>query len=235
MRLFAVGDLHLPGSQNKPMDVFGGHWEGHFGKIAEDWAQKVGEDDLVLLPGDLSWAMSFEDALPDLQAIFALPGQKVLLRGNHDYWWPAISRLRAVLPPNAYVLQNDAAPVGGYVVAGSRGWIIPREGRGDKQDEKIYQRELMRLELSLKDAQKKAAGRPIVGMLHYPPSLEGGEKTGFTELFSAYGVKAAVYGHLHAEGLAGAFNGPIGGVHYQNVSCDGLGFKLKELHIGEEK
>lgn len=231
MRLFAVGDLHLPGGQDKPMDVFGGHWDGHFDKIRADWLAKVGQDDVVLLPGDLSWAMTMQDAHEDLQAILALPGKKVLLRGNHDYWWPAISRLNAYLPANAFAVQNNAVDLGAVVVAGTRGWVLPKAGRTDAQDAKIYARELQRLEMSLKDARQKADGRAIVVMMHYPPLNELGEESGFTSLIEASGVPLVVYGHLHAEGLHFAFQGQRNGVEYANVSCDGLGFTLKECFI----
>lgn len=229
MRLFAIGDLHLPGGQDKPMDVFGGHWDGHFDKIASDWLEKVEPQDVVLLPGDLSWAMTFDEAMLDLSRIYALPGKKVLLRGNHDYWWPAISRFRKSLPDGAYVLQNDAADLEKWVIAGSRGWNIPRGSNPDPQDQKIYLREIQRLELSLLDAQKKAQGREIIGMMHYPPMNETQEDSGFTQLFERFQVKSVVYGHLHAEGLKMAFNGLKNGVSYSNVSCDGLSFALKQI------
>ncbi len=231
MRLFAIADLHLPGGQDKPMDVFGSQWDGHFEKIAADWRERVSEEDLVLLPGDLSWALSFEDALPDLSAVFALPGKKALLRGNHDYWWPSVSRLRAAVPENVFVLQNDALDFPDFVVAGSRGWVIPRPGSKGGQDEKLYKRELVRLELSLKHARAVAPDKPLLAMLHYPPTQEEGRESGFTELLEAYGARACFYGHLHGASLKEAFNGEMGGVLYRNVSSDGLGFKLYEADL----
>lgn len=230
MRVFAIGDLHLPGGQDKPMDVFGGHWDGHFEKIASDWTRRVGADDIVLLPGDLSWAMTLEDALPDLGSVFALPGRKILLRGNHDYWWPSISRLRAAVPDRVYVLQNDALLLDGVLFAGTRGWLFPKEeGKLSQQDEKIYLRELARLELSLTAARKLSAQAPLVCMMHYPPLAEDGTDTGFTALLRRYGARVALYGHLHAEGLAAAYNGEKDGILYRCCSCDGLRFKLYEL------
>ena len=226
MRVFAIGDLHLPGGQRKPMDVFGAHWEGHFDKICADWRKKVEDEDVVLLPGDISWAMTLEEAAPDLAAVCALPGRKIFLRGNHDYWWSSLTRLRALLPAGNYALQNDALALSGIAFAGSRGWTVPGPN-SEAQDEKIYRREVMRLELSLQDAAKKRL--PIVAMLHYPPFNERREDSGFTELLERFGVRHCVYGHLHAEGLRGAFSGERKGVVYHQVSCDGTGFALRRI------
>ena len=134
MRLFAIADLHLPGGANKPMDVFGKHWEGHFEKICDSWRENVSGEDIVLLPGDLSWAMQLEEAMGDLARIGTLPGRKVLLRGNHDYWWGSIGKLRERLPGGMYAIQNDAVALDGLTVAGSRGWTHP-DG-SDQEDKK---------------------------------------------------------------------------------------------------
>ena len=150
-RIFAIADLHLPGEKDKSMDIFGPHWEGHFEKIKADWALKVDDEDIVLIPGDISWAMTLEGALEDLFSIGELPGYKVLLRGNHDYWWSSISKLRSVLPDKMYAVQNDALLIGDYVICGSRGWAIT-EGETAEADKKIYERELMRMEMSLNRA-----------------------------------------------------------------------------------
>lgn len=231
MRIYAIGDLHLPGAQSKPMDVFGAHWEGHFEKIEQDWRSRVQPDDTVLVPGDLSWAMTLEEAAPDLKRICALPGRKLLLRGNHDYWWSSLMRVRALLPEGNWALQNDARDIGDAVVCGTRGWNVVADNSTDAQNLKIYRRELMRLELSLKDAAAKAQGRPIVCMLHFPPFGEKKEDSGFTQLLEAYGVHTCVYGHLHGEGIRSAFEGERGGVRYKLVSCDSLGFRLHEVEV----
>ena len=123
MTLFAIGDLHLPGGEEKPMDIFGDHWENHFEHIAADWRARVKDGDVVLIPGDISWAMQLERAVPDLQKIGALPGRKVLIKGNHDYWWNSVSKLRRVLPEGMSALQHDALDMGDFVVCGTRGWI----------------------------------------------------------------------------------------------------------------
>lgn len=226
MEIYAIGDLHLPGGDNKPMEVFGAHWEGHFSRIAEDWKSRVQTDDLVLIPGDISWAMQMEDALPDLRAIGELPGKKVILRGNHDYWWGSISRLRDALPPGMFAVQNDALKFGEVAVCGTRGWTLPASP--DSEDEKLYVRELMRMEMSLERARALGASRLLV-MAHYPPLGEKGEETRLSALLERYGADDVVYGHLHGASLRGAVTGLHGGVRYHCVSCDGLGFRLYRL------
>ncbi len=231
MNVFAISDLHLPGGDVKPMDVFGAHWENHFERIQADWRARVAPDDLVLLPGDISWAMYLEDARADLAAIGALPGRKLLLRGNHDYWWSAISRVRAVLPERVDALQNDAFRYEDVIACGSRGWLCPGSASLGAEDAKIYARELARLELSLRDAEKKR-GRDdarLIAMLHFPPFADKTQPTDVTRLLTRYGVSDAVYGHLHGQGLAGAFSGELDGVRYHQVSCDGLGFQVYQV------
>ena len=156
MSIFAIGDLHLPGGDKKPMDVFGAHWERHFERICADWQSRVKPEDIVLIPGDISWAMQLGDALNDLREIAKLPGTILLLRGNHDYWWSSLSQLRACLPENMHAVQNDAFDAGDCVFCGTRGWTIPLGQNAAAQDEKLYRREVLRLEMSLKDAARIA-------------------------------------------------------------------------------
>ncbi|MDR1599749.1 MAG: metallophosphoesterase [Oscillospiraceae bacterium] len=233
MRLFAISDLHLPGGGAKAMDVFGPHWAGHFEKIKQDWLARVSERDLVLLPGDFSWAMRLTDALPDLYALGRLPGRKILLRGNHDYWWNALGQLRAALPPSMMALQNDAVIVDGLAVAGSRGWNYPDPSSPEfAEDDKIYKRELIRLELSINDAKRRSPGSPLVVMTHYPPFRDRYEPSPVTGIIEGSGAVAAVYGHLHGEpGFSIGASRLVGGVAYHQTSCDGLGFRLKEIKI----
>ena len=230
MRVFAIGDLHLEGGDDKPMSVFGPQWEGHFDKIRADWTSRVGPEDLVLIPGDISWAMQLEAAVPDLMRIAELPGRKVLLRGNHDYWWSGISRLRAVLPEGMYAVQNDALSLDGVTVAGSRGWTLPGPGV-TAEDERIYQRELARLALSL-DQASRLGGRLIV-MTHYPPVGENGAPTEASGLITASGARYCVYGHLHGASGRSAFNGTIDGTEFMCVSCDQLDFRLREIPLNQ--
>ena len=226
LTVFAISDLHLP-ARTKPMDVFGPHWENHFERISEDWRTQVGESDIVLIPGDISWAMHLEEALEDLHSIGALPGRKVLLRGNHDYWWSAIGRVRRALPEGMYALQNDCLLLDGVLLAGSRGWVIPADPEGDDEDARVYRRERVRLEMSLKTARAKCPDAPLTVMMHYPPLSE--TSPGFAPLLEAYGVRDVVYGHLHGAGLQGAIRGERNGVRYHQVSCDGLGFKVYKV------
>ena len=228
MAIFAISDLHLPGGDMKPMDVFGEHWNGHFEKIASDWRERVGDGDVVLLPGDLSWAMRLADAKADLDAIGALPGRKIILRGNHDFWWSGISRVRDALPEGMYAVQNDCVELDGCVFCGTRGWTLPGE-QTTAEDEKIYRRELMRLDMTLMQARRRGGMPPPICMMHYPPLTEANRDTGFVALLKQYGVRDLVYGHLHGASLKGAFRGEYQGIRFHQVSCDGLGFRLYRL------
>lgn len=235
MRLFAIGDLHLPGGQEKPMDVFGDHWEGHFDRIAKDWRERVTDDDVVLIPGDTSWAMQLSDAVPDLQLIGGLPGRKLLIKGNHDYWWGGIGQVRRALPEGMMAIQHDVADLGDVVVTGTRGWAFPTEETLlSAEDERIFNRELIRLELALSAAQKAAEGRPVLLMLHYPPLYQTEQDTPFTRLIEKYPVHTVVYGHLHGAGIRAGFTGEWNGVRYMLTSCDALGFALAEIPIALE-
>ena len=227
MAVYAIADLHLPASI-KPMDVFGPHWVNHFERIRADWLERVGPEDLVLLPGDLSWAMKLEEALDDLASISALPGTKLLLRGNHDYWWSSIGRVRRALGENTYALQNDSMSFDGRLYAGTRGWMLPGAEGMSEDDMKIYSRERMRLEMSLKHARGRDADAPITVMMHFPPLTE--DQTGFADILEAYGVTDCVYGHLHGQAIYGGVRGLRGTVRYHQVSCDGLGFRLYHLY-----
>lgn len=238
MNIYAIGDLHLPGGDKKPMDVFGPHWENHFERISEDWRSRVGDEDMVLIPGDISWAMQLGSALEDLHRIAALPGRKLILRGNHDYWWSSLTQLRSSLPEGMHAVQNDAFDAGDVVFCGTRGWALPQPGSADagtgaSQDEKLYRRETMRLEMSLKAAKKMAGERPIFAMMHYPPILPEYLRTGtaFTELMTRCGVSRCVYGHLHGPSVQRGYNGLYNGVKYDLVSCDALHFALKDVSL----
>ncbi|RDI96592.1 phosphohydrolase [Meiothermus sp. QL-1] len=196
MRVFAIADIHLSKAQPKPMNIFGPEWAGHPEAVFEEWRRVVGEDDLVIVAGDISWAMKLPEAMADLEDLARLPGRKVLLRGNHDYWWPSISRLRQALPPRMHALQNDALVIGNLAVAGSRGWDTPGSYHFTPEDEKIYKREVERLQLSLKSLKNQHYDHLVLAM-HYPPFGPTGGPTGFTELIERYRPTCVVYGHLH--------------------------------------
>ena len=232
MRVFAIGDLHLPGGDLKPMDVFGPHWENHFERISQSWRRSVSDGDLVLIPGDISWAMQLEDAVEDLRSIAQLPGTILIMRGNHDYWWSSLTQLRCRLPERMHAVQNDAFDAGDVVFCGTRGWTIPpASGTASAQDEKLYRREAMRLEMSLQAARRLAGERPVFAMMHYPPLLpeHAREGTAFTRLLTEYGVTRCVYGHLHSQSVQRGLHSVYDGVRYDLVSCDSLGFQLMDV------
>lgn len=233
MKLYAIADLHMDGGAGKPMDVFGSNWENHVERIFAAWRESVTEDDVVLVPGDISWAMRFEDALSGLNALSELPGLKILLRGNHDYWWGSLTRMRETLPKCVKLIQNDALETDGIVVCGSRGWLLPSDKDFKAADRKIYERELLRLEMSLTAAERLNEGsKPIVCMLHFPPLHSDGAPTGFSELLKKHGVKKCVYGHLHgAAAWDIGFTGVLDGVDYELVSADYLGFTPKNIAL----
>jgi len=190
--------------------------------VKKNWEALITEDDLVLIAGDISWAMHPEEAHIDLEWIHALPGTKVLIRGNHDYWWNGISKVRSALPPNCIAIQNDAFVFQDYAICGTRGWILPGHPKFTADDETIYLREIGRLKMSLERA--ASSDKPIIAMLHYPPCGQDGEDTGFTKLLEEYAVKVCVYGHLHGAAHRFAFEGVKNGVKYQLVSADYVNF-----------
>jgi predicted phosphohydrolase len=224
-RIFAIGDLHLSLSvENKAMDVFGPGWANHVARLKEGWQDTVGEEDLVLVPGDISWGLRLEEALADLEFIHGLKGTKVLLRGNHDYWWTGYSKVKSVLPPSVKAVQNDALLWNGVIVGGTRGWNTPLSPDfSESKDRKIFEREKLRLGLSLR-AMDDMAGRLRVVMLHYPPFNEKGEPTDFADLIRGHGVDHAIYGHLHGRSCLGSFEGDHEGTRYHLVSADHLQF-----------
>jgi predicted phosphohydrolase len=230
MRIFAIADLHLSFARPKEMDVFGSHWKNHFERISQDWQDRVKEEDMVLIPGDISWAMKLEDALPDLEAIAALPGRKVLIRGNHDYWWRSIAKMNDVLPEGVDILQNNCLEAGEYVFCGTRGWIFPTDASFSESDRKIYEREKIRLTLSLDNAKQKVDKKLIV-LMHYPPLYENNVNTEFVQILETYGSKEVVFGHLHGEILKQICltDFLLRGVNYNLVSADYLDFKLKQI------
>lgn len=224
MRVMAIADPHLSRRDPKPMDVFGPGWDGHPEAFFAGWRRVVREDDLVLVPGDLSWALRLDDALSDLRDIAALPGTKVILRGNHDYWWPSIGKLRRALPASMHAIQNDAARFGRVVVAGTRGWACPGSHEFGEHDEKIYRRELDRLDLSLARARElRRPGDRVVVMLHYPPTNPRLEPSGFTERIEAFGPDALVFGHVH--GGREQVIAHLDGIRVQFVAADALRFE----------
>ncbi len=228
MALYAIGDLHLSFSVDKPMDIFGEAWVRHEQQIKESWMAQVKESDTVLIPGDISWATGFEEAKADLQWIDDLPGTKVLLRGNHDYWWTSLKKMKEAFPKLEF-LQNNFYEYESHMICGTRGWVCPNKQNFDDHDEKIYNRELIRLKLSLESA-KKASDKPIIVMTHYPPTNDQFEPSGFTEIYETYDVSKVIFGHLHTEvSFKSGLQGTIRGVDYQLVSSDYVQFQLQKI------
>jgi len=223
MALYTIGDLHLSFSSNKPMDIFGENWINHANKIKNNWEKKITEGDTVLIPGDISWAMRLDEAMVDLDWINSLPGRKILIRGNHDYWWSSITKLNNMFDKISF-LQNNYYIYNDYAICGTRGWTCPNSVNFDDHDEKIYLREIHRLRLSL-DAALKDGFRNIIVMTHYPPTNDKLEPSGFTGTYEEYGVNMVVYGHLHnSDSYRMGLQGTIKGTEYRLVSSDYLNF-----------
>ena len=222
MALFAISDFHLALKGDKPMDVFGDHWIGHDEKIKENWIKNINEEDTVLIAGDISWSMSLDDGMNDLQWIHELPGKKVISKGNHDYWWGSINKLNSYYE-DIFFIQNNHSNYEDYAICGTRGWICPGNKNFDAHDEKIYKRELIRLRLSLDSAVNAGYSKFIV-MLHYPPTNDKFKSSGFTDICKEYRVSKVIYGHLHGPFNYGVLNGELEGVQYSLTSCDFLNF-----------
>ena len=231
MKVFAISDLHLsfgPGI-NKPMDIVGTGWTDHPARIKRAWEARVTPDDWVLVGGDISWGLTLEQALPDIQWIGALPGRKVLIKGNHCTWWDTRAKVERVLPPGMQLLQNNAILLpDGTCVVGTRGWNPPDAPWSEPGDAKIYQRELGRFELSLKEAKKMTYQR-LIALIHYPPRFTDGRETGFVPMMEAAGVSHCIYGHLHGKDLKVGFVGEKGGIRYHLTSCDNIDCSPVEL------
>ncbi|MGN0771156.1 MAG: metallophosphoesterase [Christensenellales bacterium] len=218
MKIYAISDLHLSGACNKPMDIFGSSWEGYWEKIKQDWCAKVDESDLVLLCGDLSWGMTTEEAKPDLDQLADLKGKKIIIKGNHDYWWSSLSKVRAIVDKSVMCLQNDCIRVDNVLVCGSRLWTM---GSNNKDDEKILNREYLRLQMSLDKMEKMRKDDDwVVAMCHYPPFDVSMRPNKFTELMSMHRVDAVVYGHLHGKDCRALKCVEIDGIPYFLSSCD---------------
>ena len=232
MKVFAIGDLHLSINNPKPMDIFGPQWEGYLENIERDWLEKVSDEDIVLIPGDLSWAMRLNEALPDLEYICSLKGYKFIIKGNHDYWWNAIGGIREKLTNNTFAIQNDAVKVENIIICGSRGWTVPESEVMTAQDQKIYNRELIRMELSLKHANTiRNIGDKVIVMTHFPPFNYKMEDNQMMSLFEKYNVDAVVFGHLHSYDKKQRLTFEKNGVKYYLVSCDLVDNRLVQIEI----
>ena len=232
MALFAIGDLHFSGSPpSKPMDKFGDNWTNHREIIAAHWQEEVKPEDTVILCGDTSWSLELPDAIEkDFTFISSLPGQKVLLKGNHDYWWTGVTKMANAVEHKFLFLHNNFIPVGNLAVCGTRGWNLPSMSTFTEHDAAMYSREGQRLEHSLSQALAAGYTRILVA-LHYPPLYKAEEDTVFTELCRQYKVEKCIYGHVHGKAAQALnmFQGEKNGTDYRLVAADFLDFKLKKL------
>lgn len=233
MKIYAISDLHLSGEPaSKPMERFGDHWLNHKEKVRTNWLKTVTPDDVVIIGGDISWAMQLAEATIDLQWIADLPGQKLLLRGNHDYWWTSLKKMEAIWKEHFQFIQNNAYLYDNVAICGTRGWILPSNEGFTEEDEKHYKREAERLKISL-EAAKALKPDHIICCLHYPPLFRAEEETLFTELMEKYGVEYCIYGHIHGEDkeALAVYEGPTRGITYKLVSCDTQKFELTPIPV----
>ena len=224
MALYAIGDLHLSFGANKPMDVFGGVWNGYVEKLREGLSVITPQDTTILL-GDLSWALDLEGAKEDFAFINAIPGRKIILKGNHDYWWTTASKFYKFCQANGFenlwILNNNAYDYEGTAICGTRGWFFEEDAQAGSHNDKIFKRELLRLEASL-----KAAGEgEKYCFLHYPPRYRGYECTEILALLKEYGVSLCCYGHLHGDSHKLAIEGLRDGVDFRLCAADFLKFR----------
>lgn len=234
MSIFTIGDLHLSFKQNKPMSIFGANWEKHEEKIKKDWKQKVQENDLVILPGDFSWATYLEDTYEDFKYLNELPGKKLLLKGNHDYWWTTVTSMRKFLKNNNFqnidFIYNNSYEFENCIIVGTRGWSQLE----DENDKKLLNREKIRLELSIEDGiNKYGKDKEILLFMHYPPitnqQILNNETNEFMQIIKKYNIKKCYYGHLHGIAIKDALIGEHIGINFHLVSADGLEFKLLKI------
>ena len=234
MSIYTIGDLHLSFSQDKPMNIFGDNWNGHADKIRKNWMEKVNKEDIVVLPGDFSWAMYLKDTYKDFEYLEGLAGNKILLKGNHDYWWSGLSKMNEYLKENNFnninFLYNNSYLVEDTIISGTRGWNLT-----DSEDnEKMLNRECIRLKLSLEDGINKfGRDKEIIVFMHYPPISKAGISNGYTKkyisIMKEYGVKKCYYGHLHGTSHSEAIEGNVDGIEFYLVSSDYLNFDLVKV------
>lgn len=235
MSIYTIGDLHLSFQEDKPMSIFGENWQGHEEKIKKDWIKQVKEDDLVVIPGDLSWSTYLKDTYQDFSYLNNLPGKKLILKGNHDYWWTTLTSMRKFLQENHFTnidfIYNTAYEFENYIIAGTRGWGQKEEA----EDQKLLNREMIRLELSLNKAMelKENKEKEIIVFLHYPPIINSNivqnEMSEFVKIMKRYEIKKCYYGHLHSTSIKEAVEGQYYGIDFKLVSADGLDFKLWKI------
>ncbi len=231
MALFVIADTHLSLSADKPMDIFTG-WDNYMERLEKNWRALVSEEDTVVIPGDVSWAMSLENCYKDFAFLQNLPGKKILMKGNHDYWWTTKAKMDRYLAENGFdklhILSNNSFEYENVAICGTRGWILEQ---GQQQDQKIIAREAGRLTMSLQDAEKRFPGKEKLVFLHYPPVFGTETNDSILQVLKDFGIKRCWYGHIHSGGCRFALNGEYDGVDYKLISADYLKFTPKIIHL----
>lgn len=226
MALFAIGDLHLSLNCEKPMDVFGGVWEGYVEKIKQGINSVVGKDDVLVICGDFSWGMNLSEALSDFKFLDSFNGKKILLKGNHDYWWTTVKKMNDFLSENdietVSFLHNNHFEYGEYAICGSRGWFF-EDGGSPADSKKVYERELLRLKASYESAKARGIEK-ILTFLHYPPLNKNARCDDFINIMEQYGTRKCYYGHLHGKAHDFAYTGKLGNIEFNLISADFLNF-----------
>ena len=227
MAIYVIADLHLSFSQDKPMSIFGENWEGHSEKIKNNWISKVKPEDTVVLPGDFSWAMYLQDTYKDFEYLNSLPGKKLLLKGNHDYWWTTVTNMRNFLEENKFknidFIYNNSYLVENKILTGTRGWNL----LDTENSSKMIKRESIRLQLAIEDGIKKYGDdKEIIVFMHYPPISNINKKSEFLKILKQYNIKRCYYGHLHGKSHQDAVEGIVDGIEFKLISADYLNFDV---------
>ena len=230
MAIYVIADLHLSFSQDKPMSIFGENWEGHSEKIKNNWISKVKPEDTVVLPGDFSWAMYLQDTYKDFEYLNSLPGKKLLLKGNHDYWWTTVTNMRNFLEENKFknidFIYNNSYLVENKILTGTRGWNL----LDTENSSKMIKRESIRLQLAIEDGIKKYGDdKEIIVFMHYPPISNTNKKSDFLKILKQYDIKRCYYGHLHGKSHQDAVEGIVDGIEFKLISADYLNFDVIEV------
>ncbi len=222
MSIFAIGDTHLSFGSDKPMDIFCG-WQDYVPRLEKKWRAVVSPEDTVVIPGDISWAMSLEQVEKDFAFLDSLPGKKLIMKGNHDYWWTTKKKMDSFITEKGFttlsILHNNAYKVGDFVICGSRGWFYDAQTGNDK---KVISREAGRIDMSLNEA-KKLSGEPVV-FLHYPPVMGGEKCDEIMRVLIKHEVKRCFFGHLHGNFSSFVNNETVDGVRFSLISADYLEF-----------
>lgn len=234
MSIYVIADLHLSFEKNKPMNIFGSNWQDHEAKIKDNWISKVKKEDLVVLPGDFSWATYLEETYRDFEYLSNLPGKKLLLKGNHDYWWTTLNKMQNYLKENGFneieFLYNNATMYENKIIVGTRGWSL----LDSINSQKMINRENERLKLSIKDGiNNYGTDKEIICFMHYPPiyskNLLNNNHLEFVKTMKQYGIKKCYYGHLHGTSHAEAVNDTVDGIEFKLISSDYLKFDLFKI------